>query len=343
MPHRPGTRDTLHQLLLLLQAIPRGRYVTAADLRDHLAGHGVARDIRSVQRQMQQLSRWFEIECDDRTKPFGYRWREQARPLAVADLDDAQALLLALAQRQLAPLLPPQTLQSLEPLFDQAGRALQSAHQMQDGRVQRGQARQWLDKVAVVPATQPLQPAAQDVDVWAAVGAALFANQVLEIDYRNASGAVAPHVIQPLAIVQQGPAVYLVARYEASGSRHVYHFAMHRVVAARSLGRSFERPGDFDLDRHVQDEARFGVVQGPRVRLSFSIALHAGQHLTETPLSTDQRVETHGDHYRVHATVVRTRLLQRWLQGFGDEVWDVRMRRAQAPAATGRPAQMSWR
>lgn len=328
MPQRPGTQETLRQLILLLHAIPRARAVTAAELRDHLATHGVVRDIRSVQRQMRQLCAWFEIDCDDRAKPYGYRWREQARPLAIATLDDAQALLLALAQRQLAPLLPPHTLRSLEPLFDQAGRALRSAEQLQDGQVRPGEARQWLDKVAVVPTTQPLQPAAQDPVVWAAVGAALFANHVLEIDYRNAGGDHALHVILPLALVQQGPVVYLVARFERAAPGRAYHFAMHRLRAARSLHRSFDPPADFDLDTHLHDDARFGVVQGPRVRLSFSIALHAGQHLTETPLSADQRVEHHPDHYRVHATVVRTRLLQRWLQSFGDEVWGVRMRRA---------------
>jgi hypothetical protein len=41
----------------------------------------------------------------------------------------------------------------------------------------------------------------------------------------------------------------------------------------------------------------------------------------EAKLSADQVVEELEDHYRITATVVDSAVLDRWLMGFGGDVW----------------------
>ena len=85
---------------------------------------------------------------------------------------------------------------------------------------------------------------------------------------------------------------------------------------------TFDRPKEFDLKKY-DDAGRFGFGEGKRIQLKFSIANDAGQHLLETPLSSDQHVRAYQKHLRITATVVETTQLEWWLRGFGDQIWSV--------------------
>ena len=82
MPQRPDTYETVLLAVELLRRIPRSHKITAAELHRQLKDAGLERTERTIQRQLEMLSRHFEIERDDRSKPYGYRWRERAQHLA---------------------------------------------------------------------------------------------------------------------------------------------------------------------------------------------------------------------------------------------------------------------
>jgi len=86
MAKRPDTLETVLLALELLRRIPRGRKVTASELHRQLKDAGIDRDLRTIQRQLEMFSDHFEIERDDRSKPYGYCWLEQAKALAVPNL-----------------------------------------------------------------------------------------------------------------------------------------------------------------------------------------------------------------------------------------------------------------
>lgn len=48
--------------------------VTASEIHQQLLGLDIQRDLRSVQRTLDMLSQHFDIERDERSKPYGYRW-----------------------------------------------------------------------------------------------------------------------------------------------------------------------------------------------------------------------------------------------------------------------------
>jgi predicted DNA-binding transcriptional regulator YafY len=327
-----GTRrdgvETALLMLEILKRIPRNSDVTATQLKEQLAAEGMERDLRSIQRHLQTLCDHFGIDCNTRSKPYSYRWKNAPQGIVMSALSPQESLLLKLAQDHLRSLLPPKLEKTMAGFFKQAERNLGPGGEFQ-------QERDWLRKVRIVPTSQPLLPPEVRPDVFEAVTDALFQNHYLDVVYRNASGNTVKNKVMPLGIAQQGPRMYLVCRFDGYDDERT--LALHRFVSAQASTLGFEYPKDFDLATY-DAEGRFAYGQGTQMRLSFRISKEAGLHLTETPLSKDQTVKEHEDCYAITATVVRSLLLEQWIRGFGDEIWSVRrtvIRHGRAPRRSG--------
>jgi len=316
MTKRPDTRETTLLALELMRRIPRNRTVTAKELHEQLADTEVGRDIRTIQRQLEMLSDYFDIERDDRTKPYGYRWKEQARGMALPMLTEQESLLLNLAEKHLSSLLPASLTKSMAGFFEQARKNLAPYH---EGKGRRE--REWLSKVRVVSTTQPLLPPRIKPGVFEQVSNALYSNLWLNVNYENATGKRTNAEVMPLGLALQGPRLYLICRFKDYDNER--SLALHRIISAQASTFSFERPKDFDLEKYDND-GRFGYGTGQRIKLSFKIDKEAGYHLLESLLSTDQQVQELDDIYEISATVVDTAMLDWWLRGFGDAVSEIR-------------------
>lgn len=315
MAKRSDTLETVLLAVELLRRIPRGRKVTASELHRQLKDAGIDRDLRTIQRQLEMLSEHFEIERDDRSKPYGYRWLEQAKALAVPNLTPQESLLLQLAEEHLKNLLPARLMKSMEGFFSQAKRNLGPDS---SARLER----EWPGKVRVVATSQPLLPPKIVQGVFEVVSESLYSNRWLLLDYRNSAGKRNKVEVMPLGLVQQGPRLYLVCRYR--GYDNERNLALHRILSAEISTLTFERPKEFDLKRY-DDDGRFGFGDGEKVRLTFVIERDAGLHLLESPLSNDQQVhELAGGKFEITATVIDSAMLDRWLRGFGMSVTAVR-------------------
>lgn len=312
MPARAPTLDTLQIALELLKRIPRQSKISAPELHRQLADAGWDRDLRTVQRLLEELSEVFDIERDARSRPYGYQWKRQARGLSLPGLTEHEALLLTLAQEHLRNLLPARIARAMEPFFDQARSQLST----RDSGAPK-QAREWLDKVRVVSTSQPLLPPAIRPGIFEAVSEALYANRWLDVDYRNAANKRVRARLMPLGLAQQGPRLYLVARFE--GFDNERSLALNRMHSAQATQFSFERPPSFDLAKYDND-GRFGFGEGKSIKLVIRIAKPAGLHLLESPLSSDQVHREDSMHYVIAASVKQTEQLKWWLRGFASEV-----------------------
>lgn len=311
MSGKTATLETLQFALELLKRIPRSHKVSAPELSRQLNDAGWKRDLRTVQRQLDELAQHFDIERDARSKPYGYRWKEQARGLSLPGLTEKESLVLALAEQHLRALLPAQVLSSMQPFFEQARLTL--GHRAQ-GHVPA--AREWMDKVRVVSTTQPLLPPTIPEGVLEAVSSALYANRWLDIEYVNSGHRKVGGTVMPLGLAQQGTRLYLVCRFKGYDDER--SLAVHRITAAKVSTIGFERP-EFDLARYDND-GRFGFTSGKRIRLKLRIERGAGLHLLESPLAADQTVKDDGKNYLITATVMDTAQLVWWLRGFGSAV-----------------------
>lgn len=318
MPRRPDSLETLQISLELLRRIPKGRTVTASELREQLAEAGFERDMRSIQRQLEVLSEYYDLDRDESTKPYRYSWKPYAKGLSLPSLSTQESLLLVLAEQHIKALLPAKLMKSMEGFFAQA-------HAQLGDKANNQREREWLGKVRVVSTTQPLLPPKIDPDVFDQVSNALYGNLWLEVDYQNAAGKRAKNRVMPLGLAQQGARMYLVCRFD--GYDNERSLALNRIVSARATTLVFDRPKEFDLKTY-DDDGRFGYGNGERIRLQFRIDKEAGLHLLESPLSADQKVDELADEYEITATVVDSAMLDWWLRGFGESVTSIEKAKA---------------
>lgn len=310
-PRNPAL-DSAFLLLDILARIPRRRFTTTSHIFEQLQAAGYQVTRRTVQRHLDALCERFPLECDTRTKPYGYRWLEGAHGFCLPRLSPPEALLLQLAKSQLTELLPNRTLTTLAPLFSSARLQLDDKSSPQADR-------RWLKKIARIPDGQPLLAARIAPGVFEAVGDALYQERQLLIRYRNAHGAYKQASVQPLALVQQEVRLYLVCRFEGYDNERI--LALPRIQEVQ-IGASFAYPKDFNLSAYLE-AGHFGIRRGLPVKLSFCIEKTVGLHLVESPLSADQQVVEEGNWLRITATVTETELLHRWLRGWGEELTEL--------------------
>ena len=311
MTKRPDSLETVRLALELLRRIPRNGKIDSTQLHKQLIEAGFDRDKRTIQRQLEILSEHFDIERDDRNKPYGYRWLSHAKGFSIPNLSAQESLLLMLAEEHLKNLLPSRLMKSMEGFFAQA------RHNLAPGTNAKLE-REWASKVRVVATSQPLLPPKVAPDVFEIVSEALYSNRWLYLDYRNASGHRSDIEVMPLGLAQQGPRLYLVCRYRDYDNER--SLALHRILSARASTQTFTRPKAFNLKQY-DDDGRFGFGEGQTIRLSFRIEAEAGNHLLETPLSQDQQVTDHDDgKLEITATVVDSAMLEWWLRGFGKAI-----------------------
>ena len=315
MSKRSDTKETVILALELMRRIPRKGTITTKELHEQLADTEVSRDLRTIQRQVEMLSEHFEIERDDRSKPYGYRWKESAKGMGLPMLSEQESLLLTLAEQHLRSLLPAGLMKSMDGFFVQARKNL-APYNDEKGKRER----EWLEKVRVVSTTQPLLPPKIKPKVFEEVSNALYANLWLNVDYENAAGKRTEADVMPLGLAQQGTRLYLVCRFKDYDNER--SLALHRMNSAKASEFSFERPKDFDLQKY-DDDGRFGYGVGKRIKLTICIEKEAGFHLLESKLSEDQEVKELEEAYEISATVVDSAMLDWWLRGFGDSLHSV--------------------
>ncbi|NOL51090.1 helix-turn-helix transcriptional regulator [Pelistega suis] len=314
MGKRQDNLETTLMTIEILRHIAKHRLTTCAEIRTHLLGLGIERSERTIQRHLEMLSEHFDIERDNRSKPYGYRWKYQSVGLNLPTMNEAESLLFLLAKKNLSPLLPQQVLQSMQPFFEQA-------HQKLHVDALDKPEKEWLNKVIVAPTSQPLLPPPIEEGVLETLSSALFHNRYVDIVYERADGRVLNYRVSPLALVQQGHLMYVVVVFD--GYTDFRHLALHRFKQATLTSFGFHRPKNFNLKEYV-DAGHFGYTSGHQIRLRFSTTPKQAVYFLESRLSEDQTViQQESYFYRFQATVVDTSMLEDWLNSFGDEIWDI--------------------
>ncbi|MGR5173309.1 helix-turn-helix transcriptional regulator [Vibrio owensii] len=313
MAKKSSTQESLALAFEILKRIPKSHQVTAKELHQQLQHIGIERDLRTIQRNLEMLCDHFDILRDERSKPYGYRWNKSSEGIALPKLSAQEALLLSLAEEYLVKLLPVNITASLDGFFKEAKHKLNPTRDC-------SKEREWLKKVRVVSETQPLLPPTISTEVFKAISEALFHDRLLNLEYYNTKQQQKSALVMPLGLAQQGQRMYLVCRFDGYDNERT--IAVHRVRKAIVSSFGFERPKEFKLSQYDAD-GRFGFGEGELVKISFSLNKQVGHYLVETPLSEDQIIKDHEDRIEVIATVVKSKQLEQWLTGFGDDIGNI--------------------
>lgn len=313
MPNKQKSNDTLRRLLFVMRLVPAyGQRLSASVLHAQLVNAGYNCSLRTAQRDLKMLADEFGFAVDDSGQESFYSWMKGAKGVVIPALTPHDSLLLALAEKHLDRLLPTRVLKSMKSFF------LAAEHDLETTRAAREKG--WLSKVRVVSTTQPLLPPEIKPEVLEAIGESLYLDHCLNVSFHNRAGKKNDSVVKPLGLVQQGVRLYLVCQFETYDDYRI--LAVNRISKAQCSVIAFERPLDFDLANYDED-GKFGMGDGKKIRLTFSISKIEGVLIIESRLSQDQTVAEQDDGYRITATVIQSQMLDRWLRGFGDHVWDV--------------------
>lgn len=300
----------LRQVLMLRQVPRAPAKVTTRELQQRLESlEGMRVTERTIQRDLTELAAHFPLQCDERSKPFGWSFRRDG-DLSIAAMDSHTAITLDMVQSLLEPVMPKPVLNSLRPQMEAAQKHLA-------GLGGRGYTR-WSEKVAVRPRGLLLQPPSLKPAVLDAVYQALLEERQLEV---RRNGKADWETLHPLAIVYTSPVFYLICRFwDYADVRQV---ALHRIDQARVLEAARQVPEAYTgLPDYLKSGGPSYRFNDKPLRLKLYFYNRTGHHLYETPLSDDQRLTPDGDEggLYVQATVEDSHELRFWLRGFGSYV-----------------------
>ncbi|ABM62057.1 helix-turn-helix transcriptional regulator [Halorhodospira halophila] len=306
--------DSLLRQWTMLQHIPRQpRGISAGQLHDRLRCEGYAVSLRTVQRDLNTLSSEFALVCESVGNEQHWSWLADAPVLDVPGLSPAAALAFRLAELHLGALLAPEALRALRPHFEAAKRVLN-----QGG----SQLSHWPNRVRVLTRSQPLLAPDVDPGVYDRICQGLLEGRQLYVHYRPRSrgSELRSYRMHPLGLVMRDPVSYVVATLR--DYTDVRQMALHRFEAVELLDDPIAPPAGFDLDAYIHEQRAFDLPDtNEPVALHLRISAGVAEHLTEAPLSEDQRIEACDDGWwSLRATVPLTAQLRWWLLGFGQAV-----------------------
>lgn len=309
----PTNFSAIFRKIKMLRMIPRepGK-ITASDLTERLNEQGFEVGLRTIQRDLIKLSSEFPFTCKgtETTKIKEWYFIKDAFLFDIPEFSPLSAFSFNLVETLLHPILPREISDQLNPHFRSVKSFL--------SKLQGASWAKWSEKVRIVPRYQHLVPAQIRPDVLDTVYEALWREQQFEAAYKPKEAEnTGEYIVNPLGLVFRQEVVFLVCtlwKYE-----DVKQLALHRFKSAKLLESTRLVPEEFDLDNYIHEKHFAYPLNNEMISIKLMLNWEAAIHLSETPLSKDQKL-TEEDDGRVllEATVQETSELHWWLLGFGD-------------------------
>lgn len=308
MPKQSNHKSVARQWEMLHLVPSHGHGRSAAEICEMLAGQGIPVSKRTVERDLEELTDFFEIEADE-SFPRRWSWRS-GHDSAIAGLTIAEAVSLRMVEDHLRANLPKALLGALEGRFRKARKFLKD--------FEGNNRTTWPERVASVPPALPLLPPLVPAEIFETVQQAVMEGIRLDVHYRSkTSGSTRPMMLHPLGLVQQGVVLYLVAT--ANDHEEPRLFAVHRIMSADLRDDKVIRPRGFTLKGYMQTGAlQFG--SGELIKLKARVSQQLAGYVEETRLSADQVMTTKGEVVTLTATVQNTWQLRFWILSQGAEI-----------------------
>src|SRR5690606_19792702 len=194
--------DTALRRVALLQMIPEAPDRKSTTwLHQELQKKGFTITARSVQRDLEDLSRTWPLLAVRSGRLFLWSFREKAAMFQIPAMAPSTALALKLAEDYLRPIMPPATLDLLEHYFQRAEEVL--------GKTQLGK---WRSKVRIIRRGPELIPPDIREGIQEAVYEALLSGHQLDALYKGrGKNRPAQVTLNPQGDVARAGVIYLVA------------------------------------------------------------------------------------------------------------------------------------
>ncbi|MCW8869829.1 MAG: WYL domain-containing protein [Proteobacteria bacterium] len=277
MPKK-SNHDTLIRQWQLLKALPSGGSgISARQATEYLQDLGYQTDIRTTQRDLVKLRKVMDIECNDKSKPYGWRWQEGMGG-DIPAIDTSDALTLHLLGNRLKNLVPQSMINVLSGRIKKARKHL------------REQPGNWHNKVGISDETLGYVSPQFNLSVFEALKDALIKNCQIQVKYHSLQEADSKDLrLHPLALVLRGVRTYLIARTHDAADDTVMPYAVHRFKSVKVLNHKKTIHKNFDLATCLDsDLMQFGVAEPINLTLKLDEVMY--KILIETPLSKKQNL-----------------------------------------------------
>jgi predicted DNA-binding transcriptional regulator YafY len=305
--------DTSLRYLEMLEFIPREpEAVTVEQIGQSLSRRGFDIDVRTIQRNLNTLAPIFDLTCCNEGKLNRWSYSSEAPIKFFPSMDENTALSFQLMQAFLKPLLAPETLNALDPLFRKSAERLSQ---------RSGRSARWQEKIHVLPLGLPRKPPKVDPEVQFDVYQSLLYEFPMEIVYQARSSAKPKvYVVSPLGLVIRDYITYLVAVLHEDGS--IRQFAMHRFKSAGYIDVKYCRPAGFKLESYANESFGFLLPNESQfIDLELRMDKAAALSVIECPVSIKQVMSEGEDgSFILKATLKNTLELRRWIHAFGLQV-----------------------
>ena len=306
--------DTILRQMNMLGLIPRFPEKTFTNkIKDELSDLGYETTIRTIQRDLLELSRSFPLVSDERSYPFGWSWKKDAKGYESPAMDPIQALTFSLAAQYLEPLMPKANFKRIEIFFERAENILLGS--------EKSKLTRWRNRVKVIPENMRFKEPKMNEGVRQKLYRAIYEGTQIKGLYKNRGENIPKkRHIHPLGIVIKGSMHYLICMMEEDPV-HPRFLPIQRFVEVEILDENVKEPKSFNLEKFIHKN---------NLSYAFSEKLYTFEaifdktiafHLTETPLNNSQVVkELPDDKLFIKARVPDTLQFEQWLMSFGDKV-----------------------
>ena len=251
--------------------------VTANQIQDFLKNLGYSISLRSVQRDLNELSRLFPIECDDKSIPFGWSWKKDAKGYESPAMDPIQALTFSLAAQYLEPLMPKANFKRIEAFFSRAESVLTGN--------EKSKLHNWRKRVKVIPENIRFKEPKVSLEIRQKIYHAVYEGiQIKALYKKRGSKTSDKRHIHPLGIVIKGSMHYLICMMDEDIIEPRY-LPLQRFERVELLDATSREPKNFDMEEFIHKN---------NLGFSYSDELYTFEaifdktmafHLFETPLN----------------------------------------------------------
>ncbi|MBV5339778.1 MAG: WYL domain-containing protein [Deltaproteobacteria bacterium] len=303
--------DTITRQWLILRMVPRRGRISTPEILTRLSSeYNIDTTLRTVQRDMQDLSLTFPLVCD-KNRPAGWSWSKDAIAFEIPSMDPLAALTFKLVQDTMTRMLPRAALASLDGYF--------CAAETQLKKLACSPLSHWPDKVRTVSRSLNFTAPSVNETVLDSLYDALQHEQCFELDYHARSGKDKKYVVNPLGLVFVDNLIYLVATLNDHDDP--MQLLAHRMKSIRLLpDRPAVTPEGFTLQGYI-DSGEFGYPLGGMIKLKALFDKGAAPYLYETKISPNQKLTEQADGKLLLEVTVRDDVqLRWWLNGFGQRI-----------------------
>ena len=305
--------ETILRQIKMMELIPRYPQKTfTKKIKTKLEERGFETTLRTVQRDLHELSRIFPIICDERSPPFGWSWKKDAEVFAPA-MDPIQALTFCLVAQYLEPLMPKANFKRIEAFFNRAENILLGE--------EKSKLNKWRKRVKVIPESIRFKEPKVNLSLRQKIYRAVYEGLQIRALYRKRGNRLADERhIHPLGIVIKGSMHYLICMMNEDPKNPRY-LPLQRFEKIELLDKPVKEPKNFNFNDFIhKNNLGFAFSE----KLYFFEAIFdrtMAFHLSETPLNDTQSVKEIGkDKLHVKARVPDTLQFEQWLLSFGSNV-----------------------